>query len=47
LKKIRKDIKEVYLIGNEILNSKRQLDIAVAREDFDTAIRLRVLIFLN
>jgi hypothetical protein len=43
LKKLRKDIKAVYLIGNEILNCRRQLDIAVAKEDFDTAIRLRVL----
>ena len=34
----------VYLIGNEILNSRRQLDFAVAKEDFDTAVKLRVFI---
>jgi hypothetical protein len=43
LKKIKGDIKTLYSIGNEILNTRRQSDIAVAKEDFDTAIKLRVI----
>lgn len=42
LKKLKKDLKIVYELGNDILNSQRQLKIAVAKEDFDTAILLRV-----
>lgn len=42
LKKIKDDIKTVYFIGNEILNLERKLQIAVARDDFEEAIRLRV-----
>lgn len=42
MKKIKKDIKTVYYIGNEILNTQRQLEIAKSRDDYDTCIKLRV-----
>lgn len=41
MKKIKNDIKTVYFIGNEILNSRRQLEIAKSRNDYDTCIKLR------
>jgi centrosomal protein CEP104 len=45
LKKIKGDIKTLHSIGYEIISAKRQLDIAVAKEDFDTAIKLRVILY--
>mmetsp|Transcript_30234 Transcript_30234/g.34616 ORF Transcript_30234/g.34616 Transcript_30234/m.34616 type:complete len:441 (+) Transcript_30234:175-1497(+) len=41
LNQITKDLKIVYDLGNEILNLKRELEIASAREDFNTAIEIR------
>lgn len=42
MKKIKGDIKQIYYIGNEILNACRQLEIAKSKDDYDTAIKLRV-----
>jgi hypothetical protein len=41
LKKIKKDIKIVFQIGNDILNLERKLKIAKSKEDFDSCIKLR------
>ena len=41
MKKIKKDIKVVFYLGNEILNCMRELEIAKSRDDYDTCIRLR------
>jgi hypothetical protein len=41
MKKIKKDIKNVYYIGNEILNLERQIIVAKNREQFDLCIKLR------
>ncbi len=44
MKKIKKDIKIVFQIGNEILNIERKLQIAKSKEDFDSCIKLRALL---
>ena len=41
LRKIKKDIKQAFFLGNEILNVDRQLAFAKSKEDFDTCIKLR------
>jgi len=41
LRKIKKDIKQAFFLGNEILNVDRQLAFAKSKEDFDTCIELR------
>ena len=41
LRKIKKDIKLAFFLGNEILNVDRQLAFAKSKEDFDTCIELR------
>ena len=41
LRKIKKDIKQAFFLGNEILNIDRQLVFAKGKEDFDTCIKLR------
>jgi len=41
LKKIKKDIKIVYYLGNEILHKERDLKIYTAKEKYDKAIELR------
>jgi centrosomal protein CEP104 len=41
MRRIKNDIKEVYYIGNEILNMERQLQIAKSKDDYDTCIKLR------
>lgn len=41
LNQITKDLKVVYDLGNEILNLKRNLEIATSKEDYPTAIELR------
>ena len=41
LRKIKKDIKQAFFLGNEILNIDRQLAFAKGKEDFDTCIKLR------
>ena len=41
LRKIKKDIKQAFFLGNEILNVDRQLAFAKSKEDFDTCIQLR------
>ena len=42
LKKIKKDMKLVYYLGNEILNRERDLKIYEAKEKYDKSIELRV-----
>ncbi len=41
LRKIKKDIRQAFFLGNEILNVDRQLAFAKSKEDFDTCIKLR------
>lgn len=41
LKSLVTDLKIVFEIGNEILKLKRELELAVMREDFDKAIEIR------
>ena len=41
LRKIKKDIRQAFFLGNEILNVDRQLAFAKSKEDFDTCIELR------
>ena len=41
LRKIKKDIKQAFFLGNEILNIDRELAFAKGKEDFDTCIKLR------
>lgn len=41
LNQVTKDLKVVYDLGNEILNLKRELEIAAAKEDYNYAIELR------
>lgn len=41
LRKIKKDIKQAFFLGNEILNCDRQLKYAKSKEDYDTCIKLR------
>ena len=41
LRKIKKDIKQAFFLGNEILNIDRELAFAKSKEDFDTCIKLR------
>lgn len=41
LKSLVTDLKIVFEIGNEILKLKRELELAVGREDFDKAIEIR------
>ena len=41
LRKIKKDIKQAFYLGNEILNIDRQIAFAKSKEDFDTCIQLR------
>ena len=41
LNQITKDLKVVYDLGNEILNLKRELEFATAKEDYNKAIELR------
>lgn len=41
MKKIKKDMKIIFYLGNEILNTMRELEIAKSRDDYDTCIRLR------
>lgn len=41
MRRIKNDIKQVYQIGNEILNMERQLQIAKSKDDYDTCIKLR------
>ena len=41
LKPLVKDLKIVFEIGNDILKLKRELEIAVGREDFEKAIEIR------
>ncbi len=42
LRKIKKDIKMLYAIGNEILKNERNLKVAISYERFDEAIKIRV-----
>ena len=42
LKALVKDLKIVFELGNDILKLKRELEIAVGKEDFDKAIEIRV-----
>ena len=41
LRKIKKDIKQAFFLGNEILNIDREIAFAKSKEDFDTCIKLR------
>ena len=41
LRKIKKDIRQAFYLGNEILNVDRQLAFAKSKEDFDRCIELR------
>ena len=41
LRKIKKDIKQAFFLGNEILNVDRDIAFAKGKEDFDTCIKLR------
>ena len=41
LRKIKKDIKQAFFLGNEILNTDREIAFAKSKEDFDTCIKLR------
>ena len=41
LRKIKKDIKQAFYLGNEILNIDRQIDFAKSKEDFDTCVQSR------
>ena len=41
MRKIKKDIRQAFFLGNEILNVDRQLAFAKSKEDFDTCIKLR------
>lgn len=41
LNQVTKDLKVVYDLGNEILNLKRELEIATAKEDYNKAIEIR------
>ncbi len=41
LKSLVTDLKIVFEIGNDILKLKRELELAVGREDFDKAIEIR------
>lgn len=41
LKQLTKDIKRVFDIGTQILQLKRELSVAIAKEDFDLALELR------
>ena len=41
LRKIKKDIKQAFFLGNEILNIDRQIAFSKSKEDFDTCIQLR------
>jgi hypothetical protein len=41
LRKIKKDIRQAFYLGNEILNVDRELAFAKSKEDFDRCIELR------
>ena len=41
LRKVKKDIKLAFYLGNEILNCDRELQYAKSKEDYDTCIMLR------
>jgi len=41
LKALVQDLKIVFELGNDILKLKRELEMAVGREDFNLAIELR------
>ena len=41
LRKIKKDIKQAFYLGNEILNCDRELQFAKSKEDYDACIMLR------
>ena len=44
MKRVKMDIKNVYNIGNEILNLQRKLEIAKSKDDYDSCIKLRSVI---
>ena len=43
LRKIKKDMKIIYFLGNEILNKERDMKMYEASEKYDKAIELRVI----